>query len=72
MPRTSFHDTVGAGLSPVAAGSELGAPGSSRRGRRTSSPPQLGQVYVRCAAQLSQKLHSWLQMKLSPSGESAA
>ena len=42
------------------------------RGRRTSSPPQLGQTARIDAAQSGQKVHSWLQMYASPSAASAA
>ncbi|GMA16704.1 hypothetical protein GCM10025871_30350 [Deinococcus metallilatus] len=38
-----------------------------RRGRRTSSPSQLGQVWFIAAAQARQKVHSKEQMAASPS-----
>jgi hypothetical protein len=41
--------------------------GYFRFGRATSSPPQLGQMPFMPAAQLGQKVHSWLQMWASAS-----
>jgi hypothetical protein len=43
-----------------------------RRGRRTSSPPQLGQIDSIAAVQAKQNVHSKLQTQASPSGASAA
>jgi hypothetical protein len=34
----------------------------ARRGRRTSSPPQLGQIAAMACAQVGQKVHSYVQM----------
>src|SRR5437660_996195 len=39
-------------------------------GRRTSSPPQLGQMEFIDVAQSRQNVHSWTQMKASPSAAS--
>jgi len=42
-----------------------------RRGRRTSSPPQLGQIPFKALAQVAQNVHSKLQMyAVSSSGAS--
>jgi hypothetical protein len=43
-----------------------------RFGRATSSPPQFGQTPFMAAAQLGQKVHSWLQIRASPPGGRAA
>jgi hypothetical protein len=44
----------------------------TRRGRGTSSPPQLGQRCAMVAAQAGQKVHSKLQMNAaSPGGNGA-
>jgi len=43
-----------------------------RLGRATNSPPQFGHTAFIAAAQLGQKVHSWLQMRASPSGGRSA
>jgi hypothetical protein len=42
------------------------------RGRRTSSPPQFGQIDRMAWVQSAQKVHSKVQMKAVPVGESGA
>ncbi len=44
---------------------------AARRGRATSSPPQFGQTASIASAHATQNVHSNLQMRASPPGESA-
>src|SRR5439155_1298283 len=59
------------GLSNQASTAALELGRSSRRGRRTSSPPQFGQTAFICSAQFTQYVHSKLQMYATPLAVSA-
>src|SRR3546814_9610490 len=69
MPRLApVTSTVGKPLSlSRTAAPQATAGDTSRRGRATSSPPQLGQRRAIVSAQAAQKVHSKLQIKASPS-----
>src|SRR3954454_20045179 len=47
-----------------------GADAARRRGRATSSPPQFGQTPSIASVHETQKVHSNVQIRASPSGES--
>src|SRR5439155_22475689 len=62
------HDYPGSAISPEKLERHWAAAFPGRRGRRTSSPPQLGQTCAMAVAHSAQKVHSNVQMWALASG----
>ena len=80
--RVKEHGQIVAGRLPVTAGwqpriaqnhrARASSFTASRRGLRTSSPPQFGQTWFKTQLHLAQNVHSKVQMYASSAGESFA